>query len=274
MRTILIPTDFSDTAKNAARYGLEFAKHVGAEKIILYNGYSMPISTDTSWELVDPIDLKTNSEEAVKAARMLLLPWVEGNISVETLSDMGFFEDRITEIAAQVQADLIIMGITGGGNFERALFGSNALTTIHNTLVPVLVVPPASVWKMLTKIAWACDYHNIMETAPLNVIEQVLKLTGAELHVVHNPPVHQTPGAEAVTENMHLHAFLKDTPFQVAVLEGTDLSVAVNAYVEEKGIGWLIVIPKKHGWLAGLFSKDHTKELLFHTHVPMLCLHQ
>ena len=61
MKTILVPTDFSETAKNASLYAIDFAKQVKAKKIILYNTYQAPVSVgpDPMVPVLEVFDLET-----------------------------------------------------------------------------------------------------------------------------------------------------------------------------------------------------------------------
>lgn len=274
MKTILIPTDFSDAAHNAARYGADFACSVHAQKIVLYNAYSIPLANEMTWALIEATDLKKASEAGLERAKMLLKPFCDKRLEIETISDFGFLGQRLNEVATEVHADMIIMGITGGGTVAQAVFGSNALTAVHNTKLPLLIVPAMAQWQAVEQIAWACDYKNIKQTTPLQVIDDVLQLTNAQLHVVHNDKDYKDFDPEIIQENMHLHEFFNERTFKIALLEGKDLSESVNQYVFNHGIDWLIVIPHQHNWLASIFTKSHIKQLAFHTHVPMLCLQQ
>ncbi|MES2774164.1 MAG: universal stress protein [Bacteroidota bacterium] len=274
MKTILIPTDFSNTANNAARYGVDFACNVGAEKIVLYNAYAIPLATEMTWALMESEDLKKASEAGLAETKMLLTPFCSKGIQIETMADFGFFGQRINDVATDAHADIIIMGITGGSGISTAIFGSNALSAVHHTKLPLLIVPPGCSWKPIEKIAWACDYENVRETTPLHSIDEVLNLTHAQLHVLHNEKNHENFDPETVRASSHINDFFKNRTFEISIVEGRSLSESVNQYVFDHGIDWLIVVPHKHSWLAGLFSKDHTKELAFHTHIPMLCLQQ
>ena len=46
MKNILVPTDFSATARNAARYALQLAEQSRAPKVIFYNAYQAPLMVD------------------------------------------------------------------------------------------------------------------------------------------------------------------------------------------------------------------------------------
>lgn len=274
MKTILIPTDFSETAHNATRYAVEIANEVNAQKIILYNAYSMPLTTEMSFALLESEELKKNSEDGLAEVKKLIAPLCKQNIEIKTISDFGFLGQRINEIVEQEKADLIVMGITGGGKLEQMLIGSNTISVMHHIKTPLLIVPPKSKWQAIKKIAWVCDYHNIKQTTPISFIHQLLKLTHAELHVIHNEPKYKHPDPEVIFENVELRELFKQEKPIFSFLEEKDFTESINHYMDINQIDWLIIVPKKHGWLSGIFTSEHTKQMAFHTHVPMLCLQQ
>ena len=55
--------------------------------------------------------------------------------------------------------------------------------------------------------------------------------------------------------------------------EDTDFTECINEFVAAKSIDLIITIPKKHGLIDSLFKRSHTKMLAFHSHVPLLVIH-
>ena len=49
---------------------------------------------------------------------------------------------------------------------------------------------------------------------------------------------------------------------------------AVNIVALEKMIDLIITIPKKHGLFEGLFHTSATKKLAYHSHVPIMVIHE
>ena len=47
----------------------------------------------------------------------------------------------------------------------------------------------------------------------------------------------------------------------------------INDFVDSKNVDLIVTIPKKHGWFDSLFTKSHTKILAFHSHVPLMVIH-
>ncbi len=73
MKTILVPTDFSKSANNAALYAVNLSKEMKA-KILLYNVYDFPvdIAGDAAVPLLTTSELKKESEHLLKKLLLIL----------------------------------------------------------------------------------------------------------------------------------------------------------------------------------------------------------
>jgi nucleotide-binding universal stress UspA family protein len=49
---------------------------------------------------------------------------------------------------------------------------------------------------------------------------------------------------------------------------------AVNQFVEDKEIDLIITVPKKHSFLSNIFRSSYTKKLAYHSHVPIIAVHE
>ena len=64
MKTILVPTDFSDASLNAALYALGYAKQIDVKKIVFYHSYSAPIHLSPEPESTEKIDFNILKDAA------------------------------------------------------------------------------------------------------------------------------------------------------------------------------------------------------------------
>ena len=90
MKTILIPTDFSTTAKNAAFYALGIAKQFGMDRIVLYNAYQAPVSVDPMVPTVQLLDMdlmKKSSEEGLADFKAAL---VKAGVEASRVTAKGY----------------------------------------------------------------------------------------------------------------------------------------------------------------------------------------
>lgn len=272
MKTILIPVDFSDTARNSAHYAVGLAKSLGIQRLVLFNAYSMPLATEMSWAVLQAEELKEISEHGLEEFRKHLVAEVGTEISVECRSEFGFVTDQLEALALELQPDLIVMGITGGGKLEEALIGSNTTHVVYHTHIPVLIVPPDAKWQPVRTIGWACDYKDVLKTTPVETIKQVVNLFSAGLVVVHNAPEPNSFNPDTLNGNDQVHGMFKELEPQFVTVSNDHFTEAMNEFTEEYKIDLLLAIPKKLSWLESLFHRSHTKMLAFHSHVPLLCV--
>jgi nucleotide-binding universal stress UspA family protein len=53
--------------------------------------------------------------------------------------------------------------------------------------------------------------------------------------------------------------------------ENTDEGII--EFAEKNNIDLLVVLPKRHDLLTKLLNRSHTKQLVLHSHVPVMALH-
>jgi len=276
MNTILVPTDFSPTAKNAAVYAINFAKQMKYSRLVLYNAYQAPVTADPNVALVDTIDideLAKSSKENLENFRMLLKPYCNATITLDVMSEYGAVTYDINDICKSNNIDFIVMGVTGVGKMEETLIGSFAVDVARHAEVPVIIVPPDAAFTEINEVMLACDFSKVVETTPVAAIKKILDASKAKLFVVN-------------IDHNSKH-FTKDTPFESLMLDtlfygynpeyyfidDPDFVEGINKAALEKQVDLIITIPKKMGWFDGLFKRSHTKMLAYHSHVPLMVVH-
>lgn len=143
---ILIATDGSDLADRALDHGLQLAKLAGSEvtvvtvtepATVIGGGYATVAGT-----VIDPVPELIEAQD--KAARELLARAAkraaDQGVTVKTvLVDNSFPAEGIVATAAEVGAELIIMGSHGRRGLNRLLLGSQTNNVLAHTKLPVLV---------------------------------------------------------------------------------------------------------------------------------------
>jgi nucleotide-binding universal stress UspA family protein len=271
MKTILVPTDFSPTAKNSGIYAARLAKYIGAKKIVLYNAYSMPLATEMSWAILQTEELQKVSEANLDDFKGMMASFAGPEIELTTISDFGFFQERVEEVVKEHNIDLIVMGITGGGKLEEVLIGSNTTHIVNHVDVPVLIVPPNASFKEPHRVGWACDYKEVIQTTPAEAIKQALRQLQAKLVVVHNDPNPKAFDPDLFHNNIMVGELFEHMAPEFVRVSHEKFSEAIDEFVKTQNIDMLLVVPKKYNWLDSLFHRSHTKTLAFHSHVPLLC---
>ena len=143
---ILIPTDGSEVAHMAARYGVDLAKQLKASVIVLsvidqraYMGQTVP-AAQTSMNIIEPIE--GYMREAAEAYAGEIMAWCQkSGVESKTVITTGHPVEEIVKEADKSKAALIVMGSHGRSALGAAFLGSVAYGVIHkDTKIPVLVV--------------------------------------------------------------------------------------------------------------------------------------
>jgi nucleotide-binding universal stress UspA family protein len=275
MKTILIPTDFSPVAANAMQYGIDLAKSIKAS-ILLLHVYNIPISySDVPVALVSVEELKKEAEEKLDAVRKEIDQMRWGSVKIYTESRLGNIVDEMENVCNKVQPFAVVMGSKGSSGLDRVLFGSTTLTAIRHLKWPVIAVPPGKKFGAgIKKIGFACDFKDVVNTTPALYIKNVVKEFNAELHVlnVDYHDRHFTP--ETPEQSALLHILLEEAKPVYHFISNKDVEDGINEFADNNKIDLLISIPKKHKLLEGLFKTSSTKQLVYQSYVPVMCVHE
>ena len=274
MKTFLVPTDFSDTSKNAARYAANIAKQYPDVHIILYNvSDEFATGSDSS-----PVEDETHSrrkimELALESIKNELSAITSSKISTVAEEDNSFI-DALERFSRHHSVDLIIMGITGSTRVEQILMGSNTLKIVKRNTCPVMIVPPHALFKGIQDILMTSDFKDVERTTPVKPLQKILDLFKANLHVVNVDHEHYVELTdEYKAERSKLEKMLQPYNPQFYFIRLYDFVDAVNQFVEDKEIDLIVTIPKTHSFLNSMFRMSNTKKLAYHSHVPIIAIH-
>ncbi len=274
MKLIIIPTDFSPVAENAMQYGIEMAKAVNAS-VLLLHVYQVPVTiSDTPIVLVSVDELKKNAEDQLGSLKSSLQKNEAASLKIDTEVRMGNVTDELESICETIMPFAVVMGTRGSSAIEKVLFGSNTLTAIRHLLWPVICVPDGCRFgDGIRKIGLACDFAHEIENKPAHFIKELVKTFGASLQVLnidyHNR--HFTP--DTPEESFLIHKTLEELKPTYHYIENKAVEEGIHDFAETNGLDLLIAIPQKHKLLEGLFKPSATKQLIFHSHIPVMCVH-
>ncbi len=275
MKTIVVPTDFSPSALNATNYAADMALVLKAD-LFLFHVYQLPLSvSDTPIVLLSVEEMKESAERKLSQLKIDLEHITSGKLEIQTEARMGSLRDELEDFCGTLNPFIVIMGTKGHSAVERALFGSNTLSIIKHLNWPVICVPIGKEYGPgIKKIGLACDFQEIKETVAISTIKTVVIEFDAELHVlnVDHDDLHFNP--DTPEQSALLHAALEGLNPHYHYIEHKDIEDGVNEFAETNNLDLIITIPKKHKALEGLFRKSSTKQLVFESHIPVMCVHE
>lgn len=275
MKTIIIPTDFSPVALNATNYAADMAIAINAE-ILLVNIYTIPVSyTEVPVAMISIEEMRKASEAELTDLKTSLEHITSGKIKIRIESRMGNTVDELENICNTIKPFVVIMGAKGKSGIENLLFGSTTLTAIRHLSWPIICVPPGKEYGTgIKKIGFACDFKEVRETTPVNQIKEMVNVFGAELYILNVDNNNKDFRPETPEQTFKLHDLLKDINPTYQFINHPDVEDGINDFAEKNNMDLIIAIPKKHKLLDGIFKPSSTKQLIFQSHIPVMCLHE
>jgi nucleotide-binding universal stress UspA family protein len=131
VRRILCPTDFSETSAHAVEQAAAIAGYYKASILALH--------------VYQPIDAWVNAESVdglLEQTAAVFEGVTKAGVKLDVAVDVGSPVHHILNRAANLPADLIVMGTHGASGFEHLVLGSITEKVLRKAPCPVLTVPP------------------------------------------------------------------------------------------------------------------------------------
>lgn len=283
MRTILVPTDYSKSARNAANYALYLANALKSN-IHLCHAFSVPIESpmlgQTSWTLYEyPVLQEENTKALRKQAKALeekeKILWGDEAFpyhpSIYYTSDAGEPVQVINNTAAAHRTLLIVMGMQGASKFTRFFFGSNSIKMIEHTQYPLLLVPSNCKYKGLKRIAFTTDL-NKKDIKIAQLLIKFAKYFDAELLITHiiqsNNDVIQDTVYDHKKE-LFLKHFDGNINYNCIYSENIDYGIDI---LKTKDIDILVIGHHHKSFLDRLLTSSHATRQARQPEIPLMII--
>jgi len=191
MKNILVPIDFSDQAKYAAKVATDIAKLTNS-KIYLLHMLELPTG------VVDPSNFGSSNNNPTtllflkraheKFENFKKLPFFEG-VKVEDSVLFHKAYDGIINESKKQNIDLIIMGSKGTSGLEEMLVGSNTEKVVRNSNIPVLVIKREVNNFKIKNIVFASNFEQKSKVTFQNILD-FTSLFNARLHLLKINTIH------------------------------------------------------------------------------------
>jgi nucleotide-binding universal stress UspA family protein len=276
MTNFIVPIDFSETSKNAARFAAHLTTLVNDAHLILYNVFdSLETGSDSS-----PLSSDAEEDAGRKIIMELALQSVKTELSAITgvritcvAEENSHFLDTLEKYVRNNDIQLIIMGITGATRLGQIFMGSNTLNIVKRGIVPVIIVPPDARSESAKNVMLLTDFQDIENTIPIKSVKAVLDLFKPSLHVVNVDHEHYVELTEEYkAERVKLENMLAGYNPEFSFIRMFDFVEAANQFVVDRNIDLIMTFPRKHSFLSNVFKTTNTTKLAYHSHVPIVAI--
>jgi nucleotide-binding universal stress UspA family protein len=274
MNNFIVPVDFSETSKNAARFAAHLSAHVDDAHIILFNVFDkIEAGTDGTPLDSDDEERKSLMGLALQSVKTELSGLTFARITCVTVQD-NHFVDALDIYVRRNDIQLIIMGITGATRMGQIFMGSNTLNVVNRRIAPVIIVPPEAEFTGIKNVMFITDLKDVHITIPVAPIKEVLNLLKPTLHIVNVDHEHYVELTEEYkAERAKLDKMFQEYCPEYYFIRLYDFMDAINQFVLDKNIDMILTVPKNHSFLTNVFKTTHTSRLAYHSHVPIVAIH-
>ena len=272
---IVVPTDFSRAARNAISYASEMAKRMKA-KLILFHVYLPPVPiSEIPMVIPLPTEFETYCLKKLKRIKNDLLS-KRGNkhLEIEIACACGVPVDEIYLYSLKQKIDFIVMGMQGKSFLKKKLMGSTTTSLIQKCEVPVLSIDKKLRFKSPKKIVFACDNNRTLGSNILHPLSQLCSVYNSHIHVL-NVVISSTslPGISVIHDRNISHNF-KNFNHSIHQIISVTVMQGLSDFIAKKHMDMIVMIPHHHSFMEKVMAGRQTKEMAFHSTIPLLTLHE
>ena len=271
MKKILIPTDFSPCANNAAELALHIAQKANAEIEFLHI-----LVTPIDWVALD-IRKESQYPEIKKQighAKSELAKWVKRAkaLGLESGRVLTFSQgsEEIVNHAENHGHDLIVMGSHGASGLKELVMGSNAQKVVQEAKTPVLIIKEDLKKLKFENMVFASTFLEDVHQ-PFHLIIDFADLMEAYNNLLYvNVPEQFEESQESESR---MKSFLTRCPrgtCSINVFNAETPEKGILQFAEDRGMDIIAIVTHGRKGIKGLFASSLTEKLVNHSALPIL----
>lgn len=275
MKTILIPTDFSEDARNALRFAISTA-HEAKAKLILLNVYEVPAPVaEVPFDVLKQEQLEIKKSAEIKLRGECQKIKEAGGIEFEYHAVKGDTVHAILDYSKSRHIDYIILGTKGTGRRE-GIFGSTTSRLMTKTNVPVIAIPQSARFRdKISKIAFATNYE-VTDIDAIVKLSELASSFNAEINVLHvcEPETANNDQNELMNDfRRKVHTATNYPRISFGLICGDDTIQQLKDYISNNKADIVVMSTHLRSALQRIFERSLTKQMILATDIPLIVYH-
>ncbi|MDO6818531.1 universal stress protein [Zobellia sp. 1_MG-2023] len=269
MKKIIVPLDFSQQSEYALKVAVSLAKKHGSEILALHM-LELNQAMITSTEGFHPEQTVFLIKLAEKRFNEFLnKPYLKGLKVTPIIKHYKVFSE-VNEIAADHNAELIVMGSHGTDGLEEIFIGSNAEKVVRNADIPVLVIKKEITDFTINRFVFASDFKE-ESIAGFEKAKAFATMLNAELDLVYI----NTPGDNFMSSNdiyTRINNFIGkvNQALQVEIYNDYSVERGVLNYSKNNSADAIGISTHGRKGLAHFFMGSIGEDVVNHSNIPVV----
>ena len=270
IKTILVPTDFSELSKNALKVAVKMAQRHEAKLIITHNVDTYYMIDRGGKQVVGAETVQENRSAAkMKLDELKTSLQEEFNITIEAnISSEGIL-DSINELVQTDQVDIVVMGTSGRQKIRQFILGSNSYNILLNANCSVLLIPETFKKTSFKKILFPVRVnHELDQKAGLSILLAEKNAGGIDLLGVGDLDNMDDVKKDyiAMKRNLMLKSAEYQSEFQ---LSHDNAEIIIQAAIDKKSDIIILADEDEDSWKS-FMADNFFKKMINGTDIPLL----
>ena len=274
MKKILVPTDFSENAYNALKYGVNLFAREDCVFYLLYtytpavynSGYGV-----VAHKSIDEIYRTKNIKSLSTIIKRIKKEFPNEKHSFKKETSFSLLQDEIKNQVKTKKIDLIIMGTQGATGAAQILFGTHTIHAIKGAICPLLAIPSNFEFTQPTNILYATDYEADITAEHLHILKVIAGIHSSKiqiLHVIQKEPL----DSEQKKNKKALAEFLDESSPSFHTIKNETVQQGIFHFQKENPTDLLIMVRHKRSFFYNLFLGSVVDKIGFQLTTPFLVI--
>jgi nucleotide-binding universal stress UspA family protein len=276
MKNILLLTDFSKNSINAIHYALQLFQHEVCNFYVLHVEVGdMYISDDLIMAGNDSIYdslVKKSKHKLSKLIVKLENEFNNENFNYEMIVDHDGFIDAINQVLISKSIDLIVMGTNGVTGAKEVLFGSNTINVIRKIDCPTLVIPQGFIYRTPKEVLLPLDAFDTIIGKSFADALRFTNRFSKKLHVLRINP-NTEDSKKALKDKENIEQLLKDTDYEYHMVNTIPMEHVVKSYSQTHNIDLITLLVQKESFFERFIVGSTTTKISNEIRLPLLIFH-
>lgn len=270
IKSILIPTDFSDLSTNALQVAVKMAQRHEAKLLIVHVVHTYYMIDRGGKQVIGSETVQENINNAkIKLDELQISLHEEFSITIETKISTESLLDTINDLVAIEQVDLVVMGTSGRQNIKQLILGSNSYNILLNANCSVLLIPENFKKTSFKKILFPVRVnHELDQKADLSILLANKNNGGINLlGVGHLDKMEEVKKDYiAMKRNLKLKSAEYESEFQ---LSHDNAEVIIQAAIDKESDIIILADEDEDSWKS-FMADNFFKKMINGTNIPLL----
>jgi nucleotide-binding universal stress UspA family protein len=271
MKNILVPTDFSDCAHNAARAAMLVATKFKADIHFLHimpsTDESMHVPHNTTASIANP-----QKGHAQNELNLLVDKATQLGLKATPVLVLDKGSERIENYIKPLMIDLIVMGSHGATGIRELVIGSNTQRVVRHSSVPVLVIKNLMGGLFKSESILFASTFEEDTTKAFDFVAGFAQLWKAAIHILFINFIDKVTNQDTI--NLVVQKLTEPYPdlvFTSSSAEANDEEWGIHQFIDKIGSVDMIALTT-HEKVGFFLTHSVAEDLVNHAELPVLVL--